>query len=136
MTTILAIISASFPTSQNFKSREVAVIWFEMLKGYKYEDVSARLSEYIRANRFPPTISDLVPQQKPADLTGEWKDIIGIVAHYGYYRQAEALEAMTDAQRQAVKLIGYARICQSEPNALFREFTEVHKAICTEVMVV
>lgn len=133
---MMSIISASYPTSQSFNSEDVRNVWFEMLKPYKAADVFAQLTQHIKTNAYPPAIANLIPQEKVVDVQSEWHEIIRLIGKYGYYRQAECMEMMTDAQAAAVRAIGYARICQSEPNALYREFTQVFKPISTQVMLI
>ena len=50
------------------------------------------------------------------------------VRHYGYYREAEALESMDEITREACKRIGFINICLSEnitaDRACFRQIYE------------
>lgn len=131
------VISASYPTGARFDSDDIRHVWYRMLKPYRSEDVLARLTEHIRTNRFPPAIADLVPKADAEEQTlDEWRRITALVGRYGYYRQREALDAMSEEQREAVRAIGYARLCRSEPNALYNEFTAVYKPMTAEVMII
>ena len=133
---MITIISGSYPTGHAFNSEDVRNVWFEMLKPYNADVIFSNLMNHIKTNQYPPSISQLIPQAEPVDANAEFNEVIRIVAHYGYYRQREALEEMTDAQREAVRAIGYDRICQNAPESLRREFITVYKPIETAVTVI
>lgn len=133
---IIATIGAIYPTFQPKQNEMTANVWYGIMQGYSAKDVEKKALQHIKTSPYPPSISELIPQAEPVDANAEYNEVIRIVAHYGYYRQREALEEMTDAQREAVRAIGYDRICQSAPESLRREFITVYKPIETAVTIV
>lgn len=121
---------------ETFADKATMELWFDLFKDYDAKEVMARADNHIRTQHYPPAPCDLIPQEKVVDVQSEWHEITRLIGKYGYYRQAECMEMMTDAQAAAVRAIGYARICQSEPNALYREFTQVFKPVSTQVMLI
>lgn len=132
----MATIGAIYPNFPPKQSEATANVWYMMLADYPAKDIEAQAIRHIRTSKYPPVISELIPQPKPVDVLSDWQRVTALISRYGYYRQEEALTQMTEAQKEAVRLIGYARICQSEPNALYKEFTAVYKPTSTEVMIV
>lgn len=120
-------MSASYPNGKAFERADVLNVWYEMLKGYKGSAVIEKLTEHIKRSPYIPTISDLIPDEAVTSSEDAWEEVSRMIASYGYYRQTECLEAMTEPQRRAVKAIGYGRLCQSPVGSLRNEFLALYK---------
>lgn len=64
---VLAMVCAAYPTVE--LSEEQVAIWQEMLSDTPFQTGLTNLKDYIRSNRFPPTIADIIQEQdgEPAE---------------------------------------------------------------------
>lgn len=98
--------------------------------------MSDAVNSYIAEEHFPPAISDIRARafrreaaQIP-DYESGWEELRQAISRWGYMREAEALESMSDITREAVKRLGYQSLCASE-NALADRaaFRDCYRAI-------
>ena len=124
---MIVILSAAYPNGKAYERADVLNVWYEMLKGYKGAAVINKLTEHIKRSPYPPAIADLIPDEVVTSSEDAWEEVSRMIASYGYYRQADCLQAMTEPQRRAVKAIGYGRLCQSPVNSLRSEFLSLYR---------
>lgn len=108
-------------TSERFLPDADSVkIWYSMLKDIPYDVLSVAIQKYIMTEKFPPTIADLraltseTIEGKPLDWGKAWETVLDSVSKYGWYHTEEGLACLDDLTREAVKRIGYDKICMSE----------------------
>jgi Loader and inhibitor of phage G40P len=67
---VLAIIKAITTFYPNFKMDDPQATlnaWHIVLQDYEVESIMANLAEYVKANRFAPTVADLLKVETPKD---------------------------------------------------------------------
>ena len=95
-------------------------LWYQHLKDLDYKSLSAALSSWITTNKFPPTIADLrescnTVQNGEIPLWSDgWEEVLRLIRSYGYMRETEALESMSELTRETVKRMGWKTLCTSE----------------------
>lgn len=140
-------LKTAFPKDNSLSTPDQMEWWYDLLKELPYNTVILALKKYALANKFPPTIaelmeiaSNLVAERLP-DSDEAWGEITKAVRKYGYPREAEALASLSETVRKTVERIGYQTICQSPCDQLntfraqfkgfyeaeYRRSLEVHK---------
>lgn len=95
-------------------------LWFRQLEDIPYGVAEAGLNKWVATNRWSPSIADIramaadVKGGEAPDWSEAWEKVLKIVGRYGLSRQIEAMEAMDDLTRQAVRRVGWYDICMSE----------------------
>lgn len=56
---IAAIIKTAYPNNNILPTREAITTWFELLKDLDFELCRISVIEYIKSNKYPPTIADI-----------------------------------------------------------------------------
>jgi len=115
----MATINTAYPKC-DFATQDQKTLWFEMLGHIDFETAKVVLKKYILINKFPPTIADL--NTLAADLVTEhipdtdeaWGEVTKAIRRYGYPREREALDSMSETVRKTVERIGFQNICQSQ----------------------
>lgn len=117
----VAAIKNFFPKEDTLLATTEAVsLWYEMLNDIPYDVATAALKRYISTNKWSPTIADireqaaLVQNGETADWGEGWDEVMTAISRYGMYRQAEALDSMSDMTRECVKRLGFQNLCLSE----------------------
>ena len=113
-------LKSAYPSPNFLPDADSVKIWYQLLSDIDYEAANVAIQKHILVNRFPPTIADIREQavsviagDKPIWSDG-WEEVLRAIRKYGMYREAEALDSMTDITRQAVKRLGWKEICCSE----------------------
>lgn len=117
---IAAAIKASYPNANVLPDKFAMRLWYEMLCDLDYSIAQNAVKEHISVSPFPPKIADI--RQKCADRMvpqiGDWGEAWGEVEHairyFGYMREKEALESMSEITRKVVRRMGWRNICMSE----------------------
>jgi len=112
-------LKTAFPKDNLLSTPDQMDWWYDLLKELPYQTAMLALKKYALANKFPPTIAelmtiaaDLVAERLP-DSDEAWGEITRAVRKYGYPREAEALASLSETVRKTVERIGYQTICQS-----------------------
>ena len=106
-------------TGDNFIPTQTAFdMWYESLKDLSYNQVAYAAKMYIQTNHFPPRPSDLrtiIADCKTTQMDyGEgWNEVQTAIRRYGYMREQEALDSMSDITREVVKRLGFQNLCMS-----------------------
>ena len=111
--------------------------WFELLGDIPFQIAMLALKKYALSNKFPPSVSEI--RTIAADLTGErlpdadeaWGQVNNAIRRFGYMREREALDSMSEPVRKAVERIGFQNICQSpyeQLNTLRAQFRGAYEA--------
>lgn len=100
---------------------EMAVnLWTTMLADVTAEQATLAVNKVIATSEWPPTIADIrkavyETQQGKIKEAGEaWGEVTKAIRAYGYMREQEALESMSEETRTAVVYMGWKTICNSE----------------------
>ena len=133
---IRAAIKSAWPSKQIMPGKFEINLWFKALQDLDYQICQMALMELITQSEFPPSIAELRKKYAeyttaPVKTSGEaWEEVRLMVRKYGYYRYDEALEAMDDLTRQAVKGVGFRDICLSTNIAVERaHFLRLYDAL-------
>ena len=95
-------------------------VWYRQLQDIPYQIAELTLNKWVATNKWSPTIADMREQaaaikngDKPLWSDG-WEEVLRAISKYGMYREAEALQSMTETTRKAVKRMGFKTICMSD----------------------
>ena len=109
-----------YPREELLPTREAFELWYDQLNDLPYPLAEMSLKTWVAVNKWSPTIAD-IREQAYAIKSGNkktwseaWGDVLQAIALYGSYGEGQALDSMDEATRQAVKQIGYKRLCFSD----------------------
>lgn len=116
-------IIAYYPTHNVFPTPESGKLWFEQLKDIPYIEVQKVINEYVKFNKYPPSIADirqgvtdmLLP--KVVEWSDAWEEVLNIAFKYGSYRGQEAIAELKKneiAYETLSEIGGYRNLCASE----------------------
>ena len=118
---ILAVLTASY---KNFvvTDETKAKIWYEMLGDIDYDVLKLAVQKHSLENEFPPTIASLrkaaqqvtSPQIANLNAGDGWEEVKEAIRRFGYNREQDALNSMTEVTRQSVKAMSWRELCMSE----------------------
>lgn len=113
-------IKEFYPSDKVLQTEESVKLWFQQLKDLDYKFASVALSKYVATHKWSPTIADIrenymdVTQGEAVDWGEGWKEVLHAIRRYGYMREPEALESMTETTREVVERLGWWNLCMSE----------------------
>lgn len=95
-------------------------LWYRSLKDLDYKLCETALLEIFATQKYPPAISDI--REKCAECmmgslpdAGEaWGEVQKAIRKYGSYNEPDAMRALSDTTRQAVKRMGFRELCMSD----------------------
>lgn len=130
-------LKTAFPKDNLLATRDQMDWWFELLGDIPFQISILALKKYALSNKFPPSVSEI--RTIAADLTGErlpdadeaWGQVNNAIRRFGYMREREALDSMSEPVRKAVERIGFQNICQSpyeQLNTLRAQFRGAYEA--------
>ncbi|MDR7815145.1 replicative helicase loader/inhibitor [Lacrimispora sp.] len=130
-------LKTAFPKDNLLATRDQMDWWFDLLGDIPFQTAILALKKYALSNKFPPSVSEI--RTIAADLTGErlpdadeaWGQVNNAIRRYGYMREREALDSMSEPVRKAVERIGFQNICQSpyeQLNTLRAQFRGAYEA--------
>ncbi|WP_367567779.1 replicative helicase loader/inhibitor [Lacrimispora sp.] len=132
----MATINTAYPRCELYIPDQTT-LWYEMLGHIPFDVAKIALKKYILSNKFPPMISDIsllaadLMEERIPDSDEAWGEINKAIRRYGYMREAEALESLSEPVRKAVERIGFQNICQSpyeQQNTLRAQFRGAYEA--------
>lgn len=139
---LLGMLSAVYPNMSEVN--EVMVeIWFESLKDIDVNVALKAIKKNILESPYPPTIADIrkrvvevvTPKEDKLDASEAWGEVLKAIKTYGYYRESEALESMSNITRKIVKYMGWQEICHSEkPDVVRGQFLKMFETISKREM--
>ena len=130
-------LKTAFPKDNLLATRDQMDWWFDLLGDIPFQTAILALKKYALSNKFPPSVSEI--RTIAADLTGErlpdadeaWGQVNNAIRRFGYMREREALDSMSEPVRKAVERIGFQNICQSpyeQLNTLRAQFRGAYEA--------
>lgn len=130
-------LKTAFPKDNLLATRDQMDWWFDLLGDIPFQTAILALKKYALSNKFPPSVSEI--RTIAADLTGErlpdadeaWGQVNNAIRRFGYMREREALNSMSEPVRKAVERIGFQNICQSpyeQLNTLRAQFRGSYEA--------
>lgn len=135
--TLVLSLRDLYPGRDVLTTDHAVKVWFEMLKDLDYKTLSVALQKYAATNRFPPTIADLreasasVTQGETLAWSDGWDQVVSAIRNYGYMRESEALNSMTELTRRTVKGIGGWKFlcCSENPSADRANFRMIYQEL-------
>ncbi len=130
-------LKTAFPKDNLLSTRDQMDWWFDLLGDIPFQTAILALKKYALSNKFPPCVSEI--RTIAADLTGErlpdadeaWGQVNNAIRRFGYMKEREALDSMSEPVRKAVERIGFQNICQSpyeQLNTLRAQFRGAYEA--------
>lgn len=102
-------------------TQEQASVWFDMFKDDDYKTFSQAVKRLISTNQFMPSIAEIKKEIAKLEnplLTlraeDEWEEVLKAIRKYGYYKQEEAFNSLKEITQNAVRNLGWYRLCSSE----------------------
>lgn len=132
---LVAFAAANFPGIQEKDMRPTAALWQKMLEDIPYEVVEKALIKVLTTTKHWPTVAEI--REAAASLTNPalpsaaeaWGEVVRAIEEYGYYREAEALAALSLPVRKVVECIGWQEICACEEADVIRgQFRRMYEA--------
>lgn len=140
-------LKTAFPKDNLLSTADQMDWWFELLGNLPFQTATLALKKYSLTNKFPPTISDICTlaadliEDRIPDADEAWGEVIKAIRRYGYPREREALDSMSETVRKTVERIGFQDICKSQYDQLntlraqfkgfyeaeYRRSMEIHK---------
>ncbi|MBO5100583.1 MAG: hypothetical protein J6B63_04665 [Treponema sp.] len=111
-------------------------LWTKMLEDVTAEQATLAINKIIATSEWPPTIADVrkaifETQQGSVKDAGEaWGEVTAAMRMFGYMREKEALESMSEQTRTAVKYINWQTLCRSKDSMADRaHFFKVYETV-------
>jgi hypothetical protein len=130
-------LKTAFPKDNLLSTPDQMDWWYDLLKELPFQTAMLALKKYALANKFPPTIAeimtlaaDLLSERLP-DSDEAWGEVMRSIRKYGYPREREALDSLSETVRKTVERIGFQIICQSQLdqlNTLRAQFKSFYEA--------
>ena len=118
--TFAAALKTYYPKENLLPNPQAMELWYRQLQDIPYQIAELTLNKWVATNKWSPTIADIREQaaaikngDKPLWSDG-WEEVLRAISKYGMYREAEALQSMTETTRKAVKRMGFKTICMSD----------------------
>lgn len=116
---VVMALRTYYPRENLIPNQQAAELWFIQLQDIEYSVAELAVSKWVATNKWSPTIADIRDTVRGITQGSEewgdgWNQVCAAVDHFGRYREAEALESLSDTAREAVKRIGFINICNSE----------------------
>ncbi len=117
---IAMAIKTYFPREYVLPNQQAIDLWYAELKDLDFNVASLALRKYVNTEKFPPTIADLrrlateCLQGQTEDWGKGWEATVKAIHRYGYYRQEEALQSLSELTRKTVQRLGFKELCMSE----------------------
>ncbi len=130
-------LKTAFPKDNLLATKDQMDWWYDLLGDMPFQTAILALKKYALSNKFPPSVSEI--RTIAADLTGErlpdadeaWGQVNNAIRRFGYMKEREALDSMSEPVRKAVERIGFQNICQSpyeQLNTLRAQFRGAYEA--------
>lgn len=116
---LLKGIRSAYPNYKICDTEQSFEMWFRMLQDLEYQAAINGIKAYIMTNKFPPSIADIrqctSEASEPILMSwGEgWEQVVKAFGSYGYMRELEALNSMSDITRRVVQQLGWYNLCTS-----------------------
>lgn len=117
---IALAIKAYYPRVKMLDNDYAIELWYNALGDLDYMTTAAALEHWRTNEKWPPTIADLregclIITEGETQPWGEaWEEVVYAIWRYGYMRQTEALNSMSEVTRKAVRNLGWMNLCTSE----------------------
>lgn len=111
---LLQLLVAAYPSGKLVANSLTVGIWHDMLKDLPGELVGAAVRRMIATLKFPPSIADvrsavangLADARGAVDAGEAWRRVRKAITWYGYYREADAREALGSDIWAGVEMAG------------------------------
>jgi hypothetical protein len=117
------------------KEEALTLLWSMTFQDIPYKLVETAAVKHMMSSKFAPTLQDMMEQLNEITdtpkLTADeaWGEFLRCVRMFGYMREKEALESLTEDVRAIVERFGYANLCKSENSVADRsQFIKAYQA--------
>ena len=118
--TFAAALKTYYPKENLLPNPQAMELWYRQLQDIPYQIAELTLNKWVSMNKWSPSVADIREQaaaircgDKPLWSDG-WEEVLRAISKFGSYREAEALQSMTEVTRKAVKRLGFRNICMSD----------------------
>lgn len=117
---IVLAITTFYPTENALNSEQSVKLWFEMLKDLDYQDLTIALQKHVTTKRYFPSIAELreacvsVQKGEIATWSEGWAELVDAIRYYGYMREIEGLNSLSEITRRVAQRLRWADLCKSE----------------------
>lgn len=118
--TIASAIKAAWPNANIMPDKQSKEVWYTMLQDLDYAVCLNAIKQLMATNKFPPAIAEIreccakTTAPEMADWGTGWGEVQKAIHNFGYCREEEALDSMSDLTRKCVRRLGWLNICTSE----------------------
>jgi hypothetical protein len=120
-------------TNQGKESlQEEAMLYADLFQNESFVEVDKALKKHMEKSSYPPAISDIknelawTKNLKPIDA---WSKVEKVIGEYGIYRANEALEHLEGNVLEAVKRVGFSKLCRMSEAEAKETFIEAYKEL-------
>lgn len=132
--TVMSALKAAYPNANIVPDKRSTELWWAMLMDLDYAVCLNAVKQLISTNKFCPTIAEIrecyarTASPELPDWGNGWGEVQRAIHNYGYCREEEALESMSEQTRRCVKRMGWQNICMSEnPSADRANFRMIYE---------
>jgi len=138
---LMKILSVTYPRDAAYndpsKVANTAEVWTMLLEDLPVKLVLVAVKKHCLTSRFPPTIAEIreaatVTAKPHLQITAAeaWGEVMKAIRGYGYYREEEALESLSEQTRAVVKTIGWKDVCVcEEPDIIRGQFRRAYETM-------
>lgn len=132
---ILGVIAAAYPNMKEITEVQIDV-WYHSLKDMEAKAVQIAVQQYILEGTFPPSVAEIrqrainITQPELPEKTEAWNEVQEAIKRYGYAREKEAMESMSEVTRKTAKSMGWREICHSQkPDVVRGQFLRMYDSM-------
>ena len=129
-----AALKTYFPKENMLLPNQQAMeLWFMQLKDIDYSIAELTLNRWVSLNKWSPSIAEI--REGAAEITGgsikdwsdAWEEVRDAMRTFGRYEADKAVESLDDITKEAVRRLGFFRLCESTNQIADRaNFREVY----------
>ncbi|MEY8321883.1 replicative helicase loader/inhibitor [Lachnospiraceae bacterium 46-61] len=124
VTQVLAVLKANYSGALKDITRQEAEgkinLWITMFADTDKEMMNLAIRKIIATSKYFPTVAEVrevlaeINSIRVIDSGEAWGEVISAIRNYGWSREGEALENMSENTRNVVKRMGWMNLCKSE----------------------
>ena len=123
---IAMAIRTYYPRERILPDDYAIELWYDALKDLDYQATRFAIKKWAETSRWSPSISDIrgmcatMVHGEFNTWEEEWQKVLLTIHRYGYSREQEAMETLSEVTRKIVTRLGYKNLCLSENPAVDR----------------
>lgn len=135
--TLAATIKNFYPKDNLLPTQEALGCWYAALGDLDFETAKAAVIRHVQTSKYAPTVAEIRGQAVKATAAEEgldwsvaWRKVKKSISEYGLYNEREALEALDEHTREAVKRMDWRSICLSDNEEVCRaQFRQIYEQV-------